>query len=61
MSLEETLNVTGSWLVANCGDLPSQRGCKLVIMSPMDHKEKIFLTRVCGMPLMFTATRILRS
>ena len=41
MSLEETLNATGSWLVANCGDLPSQRGCKLVIMSPMDQREDL--------------------
>ena len=41
MSLEETLNVTGSWLVANCGDLPSERGCKLVIMSPMDQREDL--------------------
>jgi len=41
MSLEETLNVTGSWLVANCGDLPSEKGCKLVIMSPMDQREDL--------------------
>lgn len=41
MSLEETLNVKGSWLVANCGDLPSEKGCKLVIMSPMDQREDL--------------------
>jgi len=41
MSLEDTLNVKGSWLVANCGDMPSERGCKLVMMSPMDQREDL--------------------
>lgn len=41
MSLEEKLNVSGEWLVANCGDLPSERGCKLIMMSPVDQKEDL--------------------
>ena len=41
MSLEETLNVEGEWLVANCGDLPSQMGCKLVMMSPVNQREDL--------------------
>ena len=41
MSIEEQLNVSGDWLVANCGDLPSEKGCKLVIMSPVDQREDL--------------------
>ena len=46
MSLEENLNVKGSWLVANCGDLPSERGCKLVIMAPSDQREDLLSASV---------------
>ena len=46
MSLEENLNVKGSWLVANCGDLPSERGCRLVMMSPMDQREDLIAAGV---------------
>jgi len=46
MSLEETLNVQGSWLVSNCGDLPSERGCKLVMMSPIDQREDLLSASV---------------
>ena len=41
MSIEETLNVKGDWLVSNCGDLPSEMGCKLVLMSPVDQREDL--------------------
>ena len=46
MSLEENLNVSGEWLVSNCGDLPSERGCKLVIMSPVDQREDLVTASV---------------
>jgi len=46
MSLEETLDAKGSWLVANCGDLPSEKGCKLVIMSPIDQREDLLSASV---------------
>ncbi len=46
MSLEEQLNAKGTWIVANCGDLPSERGCKLVIMSPMDQREDLLTASV---------------
>ena len=48
MSLEENLNISGEWLVSNCGDLPSERGCKLVIMSPVDQREDLVTARVHG-------------
>jgi len=41
MSLEDNLNVKGSWIVANCGDMPSERGCRLVMMAPADQREDL--------------------
>ena len=46
MSLEEQLNAKGTWLVSNCGDLPSERGCKLVMMSPTDQREDLLTASV---------------
>ncbi len=46
MSLEEQLNAQGTWLVANCGDLPSEKGCKLVMMSPTDQREDLLTASV---------------
>jgi hypothetical protein len=35
MDLSGTLHMThGKWLVANCGEMPSDNNCKLVIMGP---------------------------
>ena len=46
MSLEEQLSATGTWIVSNCGDLPSEKGCKLVIMSPSDQREDLLMASV---------------
>jgi len=35
MDLSGTLHMAqGKWLVANCGEMPSDNNCKLVIMGP---------------------------
>jgi len=31
----------GRWLAANCGSLPSEKNCKLVIMAPEGQKEDL--------------------
>jgi hypothetical protein len=31
----------GSWLAANCGKMPSERGCKLVLMAPESQREDL--------------------
>jgi hypothetical protein len=32
---------SGSWLVANCADFPSEQNCQLVIMGPADQKDDL--------------------
>lgn len=31
----------GQWLVANCGKFPSEKGCKLVLMGPIDQRADL--------------------
>ena len=38
MALSDIKVASGSWLVANCGDFPSDNGCQLVIMGPSNQK-----------------------
>lgn len=44
------LNLTpGTWLVADCGKMPSERGCKLVMMAPEDQKADLVEAGVAHM------------
>jgi hypothetical protein len=31
----------GTWIVANCGNFPSERNCQLVMMAPVAQKEDL--------------------
>ncbi|GAC1503439.1 MAG: hypothetical protein NVS1B10_08520 [Candidatus Saccharimonadales bacterium] len=43
----EQLNLKpGSWLVANCGDMPSESNCQLVMLAPEDQKEDLLAAGV---------------
>ena len=41
MALSDIKVATGSWLVANCADYPSEQNCKLVMMGPTDQREDL--------------------
>lgn len=42
MELSEKLGMKkGRWLVGNCGNLPSEKNCKLIIMAPEEQREDI--------------------
>ena len=41
MALSDIKVASGSWLVANCADFPSEQNCQLVIMGPADQKEDL--------------------
>ena len=41
MALADIKVANGSWLVANCADFPSEKGCQLVIMGPADQREDL--------------------
>ncbi len=41
MVLSDIKVASGSWLVANCADFPSEKGCKLVIMGPSNQKDDL--------------------
>ena len=41
MALSDIKVASGSWLVANCADFPSEKGCQLVIMGPSDQKDDL--------------------
>ena len=32
---------SGSWLAANCGKMPSDRNCKLVLMAPESQRDDL--------------------
>jgi hypothetical protein len=32
---------TGKWLAANCGKMPSEKNCKLVLMAPESQREDL--------------------
>ena len=40
MELNE-LGISGRWLVSNCGKLPSEKNCKLVMMAPENQREDL--------------------
>ncbi len=35
------LGIEGRWLVSNCGKLPSEKNCRLVIMAPEEQREDL--------------------
>ena len=41
IALSDIKVASGSWLVANCGDMPSENGCQLVIMGPSNQKDDL--------------------
>lgn len=41
MALSDIKVASGSWLVANCADYPSEQNCQLVIMGPADQKDDL--------------------
>ena len=41
MALSDIKVASGSWLVGNCGDVPSDKGCQLVIMAPVNQKDDL--------------------
>mgnify|MGYP006300039425 CR=1 FL=1 len=46
MSIQDLNLQKGKWLAANCGDLPSENNCKLVIMAPENQKEDLLTAAV---------------
>lgn len=41
MTVEQLNLKPGKWLVADCGSMPSESNCRLVMMSPEDQKEDL--------------------
>ena len=41
MEINKALDINGNWLVSNCGDLPSEMGCKLVMMAPESQRSDL--------------------
>ncbi len=41
MALKDIKIGKGTWLVANCGDFPSEKNCQLVIMGPAAQREDL--------------------
>lgn len=41
MALEKQNLKPGNWLVVNCGKIPSESNCQLVILSPEDQKQDL--------------------
>ncbi len=41
MELNKELGISGNWLVSNCGDLPSEMNCKLVMMAPEGQRSDL--------------------
>ena len=41
MALSDIKVSNGSWLVANCSDMPSEQNCRLVITGPVDQREDL--------------------
>jgi len=36
----------GEWLYSNCGDMPSEKNCKLVMMAPKGQKDDLIAAGV---------------
>ena len=41
MRLAGTELKTGTWVVSNCAELPSEQNCQLVIMGPADQRSDL--------------------
>ena len=41
MQLAGTDLKTGTWVVSNCAELPSEQNCQLVIMGPADQRDDL--------------------
>ena len=41
MALSDIKVASGSYLVGNCADFPSDNGCQLVIMGPVNQKDDL--------------------
>ena len=41
MALSDIKVASGSWLVGNCADFPSDNGCQLIIMGPSNQKDDL--------------------
>ena len=41
MSLQDVKVAPGNWVVANCGDFPSEKNCKLVMMAPEGQRQDL--------------------
>lgn len=41
MALTDLNLESGNWLVANCGDMPSEQNCKIVMMAPENQRDDL--------------------
>ena len=41
MELKELGLTSGQWLVANCGNYPSEKNCKVVLMAPESQRDDL--------------------
>ncbi|MDL2363037.1 MAG: DUF1059 domain-containing protein [Patescibacteria group bacterium] len=41
MALEELHLKSGSWLAVNCGSMPSDKNCQVLIMAPEDQRDDL--------------------
>ena len=46
MSVEQLNLKSGKWLVADCGKMPSESNCHLVILAPENQKEDLIAAGV---------------
>lgn len=46
MALEQLNLKPGSWLVANCGSMPSESNCQLIMLAPEDQREDLIAAGV---------------
>ncbi|MGD0284386.1 MAG: DUF1059 domain-containing protein [Candidatus Saccharimonadales bacterium] len=46
MAVEQLNLKPGKWLVANCGKMPSESNCQLVILAPEDQKVDLIAAGV---------------
>jgi predicted small metal-binding protein len=41
MKLQDIKMAPGQWLVGNCGDMPSEKNCQLVMMGPENQRQDL--------------------
>ena len=46
MAIEQLNLKPGKWLVADCGKMPSESNCQLVMLAPEDQKEDLIAAGV---------------